>query len=151
VRRTPVVFIHGNNNTPFPTACNPFGSMQALAQFFADSGYSTAELWGIGCKGDQCDLGTEPTRRSSIAHTNAANVPDPRRLVAIDGPNHGIINCSPNPANSPQTRAAALSGARMAQSSRSSTTARSSSSRLAAPATWPSAAPKAPWSNDVAS
>ncbi|HEU5296347.1 MAG TPA: hypothetical protein VFU71_16330 [Burkholderiaceae bacterium] len=139
VTRTPVIFIHGNNDTPFPTACNPFGAMQSFAQFFADSGYSTSELWGIGYEGDQCDLGAEPTRRSSIAHTNAANVPDlrrfvaavlkftganevdivahslgvtiarewirqddartVRRFVAIDGPNHGIINCSPNPAN----------------------------------------------------
>ena len=139
VHRVPVIFIHGNNDTPFPTACNPFGRMQAFAQFFADSGYSTSELWGIGYEGDQCDL-TDPLRRSSIAHTNAANVPDlrrfvaavlkytgarevdivahslgvtiarewirqddaartVRRFVAIDGPNHGIINCSPNPAN----------------------------------------------------
>jgi pimeloyl-ACP methyl ester carboxylesterase len=140
VHRTPVIFIHGNNDTPFPTACNPFGRVQAFAQYFADNGYSTAELWGIGYEGDQCDLGTDQTRRSSIAHTNAANVPDlrrfvaavltftgakevdivahslgvtiarewirqddaartVRRFVAIDGPNHGIINCSPNPAN----------------------------------------------------
>ena len=139
VTRTPVVFIHGNNDTPFPTACNPFGRVQAFAQFLADSGYSTSELWAIGYEGDQCDL-TDPLRRSSIAHTNAANVPDlrrfvaavlkftaarevdivahslgvtiarewirqddaartVRRVVAIDGPNHGIINCSPNPAN----------------------------------------------------
>jgi pimeloyl-ACP methyl ester carboxylesterase len=140
VTRTPVIFIHGNNDTPFPTACNPFGRVQAFAQYFADNGYSTAELWGIGYEGDQCDLGADQTRRSSIAHTNAANVPDlrrfvaavltftgakevdivahslgvtiarewirqddaartVRRFVAIDGPNHGIINCSPNPAN----------------------------------------------------
>jgi pimeloyl-ACP methyl ester carboxylesterase len=140
VNRTPVIFIHGNNDTPFPTDCNPFGRMQAFAQFLADSGYSTSELWGIGYEGDQCDLSSDQTRRSSIAHTNAANVPDlrrfvravltftgahevdivahslgvtlarewlrqdhayhrVRRLVAIDGPNHGIINCSPNPLN----------------------------------------------------
>jgi len=140
VTRTPVIFIHGNNDTPFPTACNPFGRVQAFAQFFADNGYSTSELWGIGYEGDQCDLPADQTRRSSIAHTNAANVPDlrrfvaavlkftgakevdivahslgvtiarewirqddaahtVRRFVAIDGPNHGIINCSPNPAN----------------------------------------------------
>jgi pimeloyl-ACP methyl ester carboxylesterase len=149
VQRTPVIFIHGNNDTPFPTSCNPvFGWMQSFAQFFADGGYSTAELWGLGYEGDQCDLAVQadptppsgPTRRSSIAHTNAANVPDlrrfvtavlaftgakqvdivahslgvtitrewlrqdeayrtVRRFVAIDGPNHGIINCSPNPAN----------------------------------------------------
>src|SRR5215510_3142491 len=42
VTRTPVIFIHGNNDTPFPTPpCNPFGAMQAFAQFFADNGYST--------------------------------------------------------------------------------------------------------------
>jgi len=156
VHRTPVIFIHGNNDTPFPTPCNPnYGRMQALAQFFADSGYSTSELWGIGYEGDQCDLGVQAdptppsgqTRRSSIAHTNAANVPDlrrfiaavleftgarevdivahslgvtiarewirqddaartVRRFVAIDGPNHGIINCSPNAANYWQADAA---------------------------------------------
>jgi pimeloyl-ACP methyl ester carboxylesterase len=140
VTRTPVIFLHGNNDTPFPTACNPFGRMQAMAQFLADNGYETSELWGLGYQGDQCDLAADQTRRSSIAHTNAANVPDlrrfvhavlaftgakevdivahslgvtlarewmrqdesqrlVRRFVAIDGPNHGIINCSPNPAN----------------------------------------------------
>jgi pimeloyl-ACP methyl ester carboxylesterase len=146
VHRTPVIFIHGNNDTPFPTTsaagavCNPYGRMQAFAQFFADNGYSTSELWGIGYEGDQCDLAGDPLRRSSIAHTNAANVPDlrrfvaavlrftgareidivahslgvtiarewirqddaartVRRFVAIDGPNHGIINCSPSVLN----------------------------------------------------
>ena len=140
VTRTPVILLHGNNDTPFPTACNPYGRIQALAQYLADNGYATSELWGLGYQGDQCDLGADPTRRSSIAHTNAANVPDlrrfvravlaftgakqvdivghslgvtlarewmredeahsiVRRLVAIDGPNHGIINCSPAPAN----------------------------------------------------
>ncbi|MEJ8859555.1 hypothetical protein WKW79_33685 [Variovorax robiniae] len=145
--RTPVIFIHGNNDTPFPTACNPFGRVQAMAQYFADNGYATSELWGVGYQGDQCDLAADPTRRSSIAHTNAANVPDlrrfvravlsftgakrvdivghslgvtlarewmrqdeaqdtVRRFVAIDGPNHGIINCSPDPANYFQAPAA---------------------------------------------
>lgn len=140
VNRVPVIFLHGNNDTPFPTSCNPYGRMQALAQHFADNGYATSELWGLGYQGDQCDLAADQTRRSSIAHTNQANVPDlrrfvravlaftgarevdivghslgvtlarewirqdgaehlVRRLVAIDGPNHGIINCSPSPAN----------------------------------------------------
>ena len=141
VVRTPVIFLHGNNDTPFPTACGVFGRMQAMAQFLADSGYATSELWGLGYQGDQCDLATVgQTRRSSIAHTNAANVPDlrrfvravlaytgakevdivahslgvtlarewirqdqaqhqVRRFVAIDGPNQGIINCSPSPLN----------------------------------------------------
>ena len=141
VRRTPVVFVHGNNDTPFPTACNPYGRMQAMAQYLADNGYALSELWGLGYQGDQCDLGADQTRRSASAHTAAANVQDlrrfvqavleytgadevdivghslgvivarewlrqdhraqhkVRRLVAIDGPNHGIINCSPSPLN----------------------------------------------------
>jgi pimeloyl-ACP methyl ester carboxylesterase len=140
VSRVPVIFLHGNNDTPYATACNPYGRMQALAQHLADNGYATSELWGLGYQGDQCDLAADQTRRSSIAHTNQANVPDlrrfvravlaftgasqvdivghslgvtlarewirqdgahaqVRRLVAIDGPNRGIINCSPSPAN----------------------------------------------------
>ncbi len=147
VARTPVIFLHGNNDTPFPTACNPFGRMQAMAQFLADNGYATSELWGLGYQGDQCNLATDQTFRSRIAHTNAANVPDlrrfvravlgytgakqvdivahslgvtlarewmrqdgankmVRRMVAIDGPNHGIINCSPVPENYWQAPAA---------------------------------------------
>ncbi|MFO1273123.1 MAG: hypothetical protein U1F50_15850 [Rubrivivax sp.] len=146
VTRTPVILVHGNNDTPFATACNPYGRMQALAQSLADKGYATSELWGLGYEGDQCDL-ADPPRRSSVAHSNAANVPDlrrfvravlaytgarqvdivahslgvtiarewmrqddayrtVRRLVAIDGPNHGIINCSPDPANYWQADAA---------------------------------------------
>ncbi len=140
VKRTPVIFLHGNNDTPFPTACNPLGWVQTLAQYLADHGYATSELWGLGYQGDQCDLANDNTLRSGIAHTNAANVPDlrrfvhavlaytgakqvdivghslgvtltrewmrqdeagrlVRRFVAIDGPNHGIINCSPSPLN----------------------------------------------------
>jgi pimeloyl-ACP methyl ester carboxylesterase len=140
VTRTPVIFLHGNNDTPFPTACGPYGRVQAMAQYLADNGYATSELWGLGYQGDQCDLPGDQTIRSSAAHTNAANVPDlrafvaavlaytgarevdivahslgvtltrewmrqdksqrlVRRFVAVDGPNHGIINCSPVPEN----------------------------------------------------
>ncbi len=147
VTRTPVIFLHGNNDTPFATACNPYGAIHAFAQYLADHGYATSELWALGYQGDQCDLVTDPTYRSRIGHTNAANVPDlrrfvravraftgakqvdivghslgvtlarewirqdeaysiVRRLVAIDGPNHGIINCSPDPANYWQAPAA---------------------------------------------
>jgi len=147
VVHTPVIFLHGNNDTPFPTACNPLGRVQAFAQNLADRGYATSELWALGYQGDQCNLGADQTNRSRIAHTVAANVPDlsrfvqavlaytgakevdivghslgvplarewmrqenayrlVRRLVAIDGPNHGIINCSPNPANYFQAPAA---------------------------------------------
>src|SRR5438445_699380 len=140
VERVPVIFLHGNNDTPFPTPCNPFGYIHNLAQFFLDAGYRSRELWGLGYQGDQCDLITAPTNRSGFAHSTEANVPDlrafvravlaytgaeqvdivahslgvtltrewmrqdhafrrVRALVAIDGPNHGIINCSPSPLN----------------------------------------------------
>ena len=140
VERTPVIFLHGNNDTPFPTACNPLGRIHSMAQFFLDHGYAASELWGLGYQGDQCDLIAQPTNRSAGAHSTVANVPDVRRfvhavldytgarqvdivghslgvtlarawlrtddafhlvrrLVAIDGPNHGIVNCSPSPAN----------------------------------------------------
>ena len=141
VSRTPVIFLHGNNDTPYPTACNPFyGAIHGLAQSLADAGYAPSELWGLGYQGDQCDLLTDQTHRSGEAHTTVANIPDlrafvhavldytgakqvdivghslgvtlarawmredhaghlVRRLVAIDGPNHGIISCSPDPAN----------------------------------------------------
>ena len=146
VVHTPVIFLHGNNDTPFPTDCNRFGRVQAFAQNLADRGYATSELWALGYQGDQCNL-SDPTQRSRIAHTVAANVPDlsrfvqavlaytgakevdivahslgvplarewmrqenahrlVRRLVAVDGPNHGIINCSPNPLNYFQAPAA---------------------------------------------
>jgi pimeloyl-ACP methyl ester carboxylesterase len=140
VTRTPVIFLHGNNDTPFPTPCNPYGDIHALAESLLAHGYSPSELWGLGYQGDQCDLITTPTNRSGEAHTTAANVYDVRafvhavlaythakqvdivghslgvtvarawmrhdhayrlvrRLVAIDGPNHGIIDCSPDPLN----------------------------------------------------
>jgi pimeloyl-ACP methyl ester carboxylesterase len=140
VERVPVIFLHGNNDTPFATACNPFGYIHNLAQFFLDAGYSPRELWGLGYQGDQCDLIANPTNRSGPAHSTVANVPDlrafvaavlrytgatrvdivahslgvtiarewmrqdfayrtVRALVGIDGPNHGIINCSPSPLN----------------------------------------------------
>src|SRR5438045_8315551 len=81
VTRTPVILLHGNNDTPFPTACNPYGAIRALAQYLADHGYATSELWGLGYQGDQCDLGVDPTLRSRFANSNAANVPELRRIV----------------------------------------------------------------------
>lgn len=140
VERVPVIFLHGNNDSPFPTACNPLGRVQAFAQFFLDHGYHPSELWALGYQGDQCDLKQDNTHRSDISHTTAAAVPvlrqfvqavlaftgarrvdivahslgvtvarewmlqdnayrKVRALVAIDGPNHGITDCSPSPAN----------------------------------------------------
>ncbi|MDP9182491.1 MAG: lipase family protein [Actinomycetota bacterium] len=141
VRRTPVVFLHGNNDTPYPTTCNgAYGAVRAMAQSFADAGWSPAELWALGYQGDQCDLPADETRRAAAAHTTLANVPDlrafvkavlaftgakqvdivghslgatlarewmrqdhayrlVRRVVSLDGPHHGIINCSPGAQN----------------------------------------------------
>ncbi len=141
VTRTPVILLHGNNDTPYPTDCNgSLGYIHNLAQSLADQGYAPSELWGLGYQGDQCDLLTSPTNRSGEAHSTVANVPDlrafvaavldytgaeqvdivghslgatlprewmrqddaygqVRRLVSVDGPHHGIINCSPSPQN----------------------------------------------------
>ena len=140
VNRTPVILLHGNNDTPYPTVCNPFGDVQALADHLLANGYAPSEVWALGYQGDQCDLLADQTRRSGPAHSTVANVPDLRRfvhavlaytgakrvdivghslggtlarewmrqdhahhlvehLVAIDSPNHGIVNCSPNPLN----------------------------------------------------
>ncbi len=141
VKRTPVIFLHGNNDTPYPTDCNsPYGKIQSFAQYFADNGYSLGELWALGYQGDQCDLQMDQSIRASKAHTTLANVPDlrrfvravlrftgarrvdfvghsygvtlarewmrqdrawrlVRRVVAVDGPEHGIINCSPSARN----------------------------------------------------
>jgi pimeloyl-ACP methyl ester carboxylesterase len=136
----PVIFLHGNNDTPFPTSCNPFGYTYNFAQYFLNNGYAPNQLWALGYQGDQCDLVSNPTNKSGVAHSTAAAVPLLRRfvhavmdytgsrqvdivahslgvtvarewmfqdnayrlvrsLVAIEGPNHGIIDCSPDPAN----------------------------------------------------
>lgn len=77
VERTPVIFLHGNNDTPYPTACNPyFGDIHRAAQSFLDRGYAPSEVWGLGYQGDQCDLIATPTNRSGGAHSTAANVDD---------------------------------------------------------------------------
>lgn len=141
VTRTPVILLHGNNDSPYPTTCNGgFGHIKKLGQFLLDNGYTPREVWALGYQGDQCDLLTSPTNKSGEAHSAAANVPDlrafvaavldytgadqvdivghslggivprewmrqdnaydkVRRLVAIDSPHYGIINCSPNPLN----------------------------------------------------
>ncbi len=141
VTRTPVIFLHGNNDTPYATDCNSsYGKVQAFAQYFADHGYRASELWALGYQGDQCDLQTDQSKRAAEAHTTVANVPDlrrfvravlhytgarrvdiighsygttlarewmrqdrawrrVRRLIGVDGPEHGIINCSPSARN----------------------------------------------------
>jgi len=81
VRRTPVIFLHGNNDTPFATSCNPYGQVHAIAQYLADHGYEPSELWGLGYQGDQCDTIATPTNKSSFAHSTVANVPDLDRFV----------------------------------------------------------------------
>jgi pimeloyl-ACP methyl ester carboxylesterase len=140
--RVPVILLHGNNDTPYPTDCNAnYGQMHDFAQYLHDeAGYAHSELWALGWQGEQCDLQTNPPARSDVPHTVAANVADlrafvrallqytgaqqvdivahslgstlarewmrqddayatVRNLVAVDGTNHGIINCSPSPRN----------------------------------------------------
>jgi pimeloyl-ACP methyl ester carboxylesterase len=75
--RTPVVFVHGNDATPYPTGCAKAPTnMQAMAQYFADHGYATSELWAVGYQGTQCDLIDAPANSAGAAHTHAANAPD---------------------------------------------------------------------------
>jgi pimeloyl-ACP methyl ester carboxylesterase len=140
VGRTPVILLHGNNDTPYPTACNPYGDVARLGSYLLTRGYAPSEVWALGYQGDQCDLLADQTRRSAEAHTTLANVADlrafvrsvleftgaervdivghslggvlarawmredhaghlVRRLVTIDSPHHGIVNCSPDPLN----------------------------------------------------
>lgn len=141
ITRTPVILLHGNNDTPYATDCNAsYGKIQAFAQYFADHGYRASEIWALGYQGDQCDLQTDQSKRAAEAHTTVANVPDLRRfvqavmrftgarsvdiighsygttlarewmrqdrawrevrhLIGVDGPEHGIINCSPSARN----------------------------------------------------
>ena len=77
VHRTPVILLHGNNDTPFPTACNSlFGKISALGSYLLDVGYAPSEVWAFGYQGDQCDLLADNTLRSGEAHTTAANIAD---------------------------------------------------------------------------
>ena len=135
-----MILLHGNNDTAYPGACNPYGQVHSVAQYLADHGYGAVRVRGLGYQGDQCDALVDPTVKSSYAHSTVANIPDldrfvravlaytgakrvdvvghslgvtltrawmksehtghlVRRLVAIDGPNHGIVDCSPSPAN----------------------------------------------------
>jgi pimeloyl-ACP methyl ester carboxylesterase len=81
VERNPVILLHGNNDTPFPTLCNPYGDIHDLATYLETRGYRPNELWGLGYQGDQCDLLTDQTKRSGPAHSTVANVPDLRAFV----------------------------------------------------------------------
>jgi len=78
----PVIFVHGNNDTPYPTTCNGgYGKIQSFAQYFHDHGYELGELWALGYQGDQCDLPAHPDDKAGEAHTTLANVPDLRAFV----------------------------------------------------------------------
>ena len=89
VNRTPVILLHGNNDTPFATACNPYGEIHSLAQYLADHGYATSELWALGYQGAQCDTITTPTNKSGVAHSTVANIPDLDRFVTGGACLHG--------------------------------------------------------------
>ena len=80
VHRTPVILLHGNNDTPYPTACNPFGSVHALAQYLVDHGYAPSEVWALGYQGDQCDLARRPDAQVGRRALDAPERPRPRRV-----------------------------------------------------------------------
>ena len=103
VKRTPVILLHGNNDTPYPTACNPFGDVQALADYLRRARLRAAELWALGYQGDQCDLLADPTsapaRRTRPWRTSPTSAPSSTR-------------CSPTPARSASTSSGTASAAR---------------------------------------
>ena len=71
VTRNPVVFLHGNNDTPFATACNPYGRIQALAQYLADNFHKVPVLMmRKPCSGRPCAWAVAPALPSQ-AHTTA--------------------------------------------------------------------------------
>ena len=68
MRRTPVIFLHGNDDAPYPTGCNRTGvRIDALARYFADHGYASSELWALGYQGTQCDQTTIGWSQSASA------------------------------------------------------------------------------------
>jgi hypothetical protein len=83
VTKTPVIFVHDNGATPYPTGCGTSGAnLQMMAQYFiTNGGYAPSELWALGYQGTQCDLVNSPTNVAGLAHTHAANVPDLRAFV----------------------------------------------------------------------
>jgi hypothetical protein len=82
VGHVPVIFLHGNNDTPYPTNCNGgYGKIVDFAQYFRDHGYELGELWALGYQGDQCDLPSNPAHKSGVTHSTLANVPDLRAFV----------------------------------------------------------------------
>lgn len=80
--RVPVVLVHGNNDTPYPTTCNDYGYMTMVAQTLLARGWAPSEIWAVGWQGEQCDLLTTPGVRAGVSHTVAANVADIRDFVA---------------------------------------------------------------------
>ena len=105
VKRTPVIFLHGNNDTPFPTTCNACGGQDPRPR----AGLRRPRLLA------ERDLGARlpgrPVRPRRVAdeplreaHTTAANVDDLRALRAGGAPR--------TPARSASTSSATASAAR---------------------------------------
>ena len=140
VHRTPVILLHGNNDTAYPGACNPYGQVHSWRSTWPttatrrpSSGASATRATSATRSSTRPSSRRTPTRRSRtsptstafvravLAYTGAKRVDMVghslgvtlarawmksdhtghlvRRLVAIDGPNHGIVDCSPSPAN----------------------------------------------------
>jgi hypothetical protein len=103
VERTPVIFLHGNNDTPYPTLCNPYGNMHDFAQYFLDHGYSASELWGLGYQGDHA---------TSWRTRLAARAPRIRRWRTSPTCAHLSTPCSTTPERSASTSSATASASR---------------------------------------
>ena len=96
--RTPVIFLHGNNDTPFPTACNPFYGQRPGARAVPRRQRLRAErAVGLGYQGDQCDLRGRPDVALGSAHTTPRTSPTCAR---------SCTRCSPTPARSRSTSSA---------------------------------------------
>jgi hypothetical protein len=87
VKRTPVVFLHGNNDTPFAAGtCSVYGRMQAVAQHFADHARSTSSrtAWAWWSRASGCAPTRTRTTRCvawwrSTGPTTASSTARPRR------------------------------------------------------------------------
>ena len=81
VQRTPVIFLHGNNDTPFPTLCNAAARSTTSRRLSSTEATRRARCGGSATRATSA---TSRRRRRTVpvvAHTTAANVDDLARFV----------------------------------------------------------------------
>ena len=74
VERTPLIMLHGNNDTPFPTLCNPYGDMHDLAGYLDQRPAAPGHNDG--------DLAASPVGRVSYTVGEMVGIPAPRQRPA---------------------------------------------------------------------